>query len=537
VNGRRRELSSLRLPFTEDAATGNLPFDKPYAALTRAQQERVKSQYVGMTEGDEPPFPERGLRAIYDPLVRAQGKLGLEGDVSIEVEISATGEPSSVQVLRSPSKAVTDLAAGVALLAKYKPGVCAGSACAMSFPIRFHLDASEQSAEQYRICKAAASLPDARVAACTEVADSRVTSKASRVEALFRRGQEWRAKGDQARAFADYEEALRLDPQSVETLVSRGNVYSDQGKKEAALADYSDAARLRPQFAYAFLNRAILLNGMGEKDRAMADYAEAIRLDPRNAIVFNSRGLAWRSAGDLDKSIADFDEAIRISPRYTGAFVNRGNVWRIKGSDDRAIADYDAAIAVDPGDATAFIGRGLVFRGRGELARAIGEYDHAIRLDPKSQRAYFDRGWASYYLGRFDAAAADFADSGRLNPKDAYSPLWRGMALVRAGRIELARSQAQQAAQSFEKGRWPRPVLEMLSGQLDPSALIGAADDPDAKKRGEQQCEAYFYLGDNRMQAGRRSDALALLEKAEKECPKGFTEYYGAVAEIKRPSN
>jgi lipoprotein NlpI len=125
----------------------------------------------------------------------------------------------------------------------------------------------------------------------------------------------------------------------------------------------------------------------------------------------------------------------------------------------------------------------------------------------------------------------------RLDAKDADSLIWRSLSLFRSGKAELARSELQHASQTFTKGEWPEPVMELLSGQINPSALLKTAENPDAKKSKDQMCEAHFYLGEYHLLNNRPSEARTLLQNAEQECPKDFAEYSAAVAELKRMSH
>jgi predicted Zn-dependent protease len=254
------------------------------------------------------------------------------------------------------------------------------------------------------------------------------------------------------------------------------------------------------------------------------------------AKTFLNRGNAWKAKGDYERAIADYNEATRLNPQYAHALNNRGNAWEAKGEYERAIADYNEAIRLNPQYAGAFSHRGDAWSGKGNYERAIADYNEAIRLNPQYAYAYFGRGIAHYYLGHLDTAASDFGDSSRLDAKNAYSPIWRGLAQFHSGKADLARSELQHATQSFMKGEWPEPVMELLSGQINSSALLKAAENPDAKKRKDQVCEAHFYLGEYQLLNNRPSEALALLQEAEQECPKTFVEYRAAVAELKRLS-
>lgn len=120
-------------------AVSVIPFDKSYDLLTPAQRARVKSAYESMGADDGPPFPVGGLGALYDPLTKGQQRLLVEGPFVAEVMVNSKGEGVSIAVLKTPSEGVTRFVAGVALLTKYKPGLCNGTPCEMAFPIRMQL--------------------------------------------------------------------------------------------------------------------------------------------------------------------------------------------------------------------------------------------------------------------------------------------------------------------------------------------------------------------------------------------------------------
>jgi lipoprotein NlpI/predicted aspartyl protease len=217
-------------------------------------------------------------------------------------------------------------------------------------------------------------------------------------------------------------------------------------------------------------------------------------------ITHNNRGKAWGIQGQYDKAIADFDEAIRLNPQDALTYGNRGYAWYRKGDNDRAIADYS----------------------------------EAIRLNPLGADYYLLRGYTQFGLGRFDASLPDLTESLRLNANQSYAIIWRYLAQSRSGKPELAKSELSEKLGSLNKAKWPAPVIDFLLGKSDPDALLKAAEHPDADTRRGQICEAEFYVGEWHLLNLRLKEASDLLSRAEKNCPKAFIEYDGAVAELKR---
>lgn len=124
---------------SREVGYSSLPFNKKYSELSAEQKGLFKSQYEEMEEGDEPPYPRGGLKDIFGPIARGQEYIIQTGPVLLDIDVDAAGDAVSARVIKSPSPQATQLVAGIALLVKYKPGVCGGRPCAMSFPIRLNL--------------------------------------------------------------------------------------------------------------------------------------------------------------------------------------------------------------------------------------------------------------------------------------------------------------------------------------------------------------------------------------------------------------
>jgi curved DNA-binding protein CbpA/tetratricopeptide (TPR) repeat protein len=175
-----------------------------------------------------------------------------------------------------------------------------------------------------------------------------------------------------------------------EFYLARGELRSKGADFDGAIADFDAAIRIDPQNASAFSRRANAWGAKGDFQRALADFEAAISLDATNAAIFRDRGILWRRSGAPDRALVDFDQAIRLGFSDAAAYDARGQIWLEKGHYERAIADFSQAVKVDPNFAPAYAHRAIALRGKGEVDRALADLHHAIRLDPSLSLAKYD---------------------------------------------------------------------------------------------------------------------------------------------------
>ena len=310
---------------------------------------------------------------------------------------------------------------------------------------------------------------------------------------------------------------------------NRAWAYLKKGDNDRAIADASEAIQLDPKIAVAYDHRAAAYMNKGDNDRAVANASEAIRLDPKKAVAYRNRAGAYLNKGDNDRAIADYSEAIRLDPKVAMAYVNRAGAYLKKGDNHRTIADASEAIQLDPKIAVAYYYRAGAYVQKGDNNHAIADYSEAIRLDPKSSKSYFNRGLLNLYANSVDKALADLNQASALAPNDAYAALWLDIVSQRNN----LPSRLPQTSSQLDVKAWPAPVVRLVMGQMTPSALLAAADDPNATTKKGQVCEANFYIGELSLMEGAKDEAARLFRLTASDCPRDFAEWHAANAELK----
>ena len=236
------------------------------------------------------------------------------------------------------------------------------------------------------------------------------------VSAYYSRGNVYYNLKDYDRAIAEYNQALKLDPNYVNAYNGRGNVYYDLKDYDRAIAEYNQALKLDPNYVSAYHNRGNVYYNLKDYDRAIADYNQALKLDPNYVNAYNGRGNVYYDLKDYERAIADYNQALKLDPNYVNAYNGRGNVYYNLKDYDRAIADYNQALKLDPNYVNAYNGRGNVYYDLKDYDRAIADYNQALKLDPNYVNAYNGRGNVYYDLKDYERAIADYNQALKLDP-------------------------------------------------------------------------------------------------------------------------
>lgn len=207
------------------------------------------------------------------------------------------------------------------------------------------------------------------------------------------RGSLRHERGDFEGAIADYNEAIRLEPEDAQAYNNRGNSWKTLKQYNKAIADFTEAIRLEPRRAAAYVNRGVAWGEMKEYDKAITDLSIALRFDHDDALVFGLRGQAWAEKRLYDKAITDFSAAIRLDPNMAELFAYRGKLWGVKHEYDKAIADFSTAIRLNPEDTTSLKDRGTSWRVKKEFGKALADYARAVQIEPDYAGAFNAQAW------------------------------------------------------------------------------------------------------------------------------------------------
>lgn len=95
---------------------------------------------------------------------------------------------------------------------------------------------------------------------------------------------------------------------------NRAVEYAKKNEYDRAFADYDEAIRLDPRFSHAYSNRGDAWRARGDLDRALSDLNRAIEFDASSATAYYNRGLVWEAKHELQRALADFKKFSALDP-------------------------------------------------------------------------------------------------------------------------------------------------------------------------------------------------------------------------------
>lgn len=295
-----------------------------------------------------------------------------------------------------------------------------------------------------------------------------VALKPDSADAYRRLGHARQSSEDDAEgraALADYDKALKLDPDMLKVYALRGEILSAHGDVKGldrnyqawlarapdnadAHAAYADALRrvgkldkakveidraleLKPS-AQAYLARAEMTPD-DQRDAALADIDKVLALEPKSSFAYVARARMRGRWKQPDLAMADAEKALELWPESYGARVVRYQLYQDAGRYDPAIKDLDNLIARRPDEAMLLNNRCWTRAlANKDLDLALADCEASLKIS-KSAAALDSRAFVKLRKGDLPGSIADYDAALKLEPDQAASLFGRGVAKRRGG--------------------------------------------------------------------------------------------------------
>jgi tetratricopeptide (TPR) repeat protein len=259
-------------------------------------------------------------------------------------------------------------------------------------------------------------------------------------------------------SMAEYDKALKINPEYAEARYNLGVALAKSGRLDEALSQYQKAVEIKPDYADAQNNMGVVLADRGKFDEAIPHYQETLKINPESAEADNNLGNALTRCGRSDEALAYYRRALEIKPDFAEAHYNLGAYLARAGRVDEAMVHYRKALEIKPDLADARYDLGDELCRQGRVPEAVAQWSELIRLQPDNIPALNQLAWV--LAASSEASVRDGAKAVEL----------AGRAVQLSGGREPA-AMGTLAAAYAEAGRFPealqtaRKAVELATGQ------------------------------------------------------------------------
>ena len=318
--------------------------------------------------------------------------------------------------------------------------------------------------------------------------------------------------------------------QRANILYQRAAAYVHLKNVDAALQDYQAAIKSFPGHLGSHVGLAESHVVAGQFDKALVAFTSAVDTFPNNPLVFNNRGLFLQQQGKLKDAMADFNKALQLDPKFAVAYTNRGFTHQAERNLTAAEADYSEAIRLDAANPLFHSLRGTCRLSQLNTAGAIEDYGQAIQLDPQNPVAHADLGFAKYFARDYGGALTAFDQAGSMHASMRYLNPWRAWVVVLSGKLDALAPILEATTKRPEADRdWIDQLVLFLNGKISEQELVKAVEKAtDVNLKNAQLCEAYYFIGERRLQAGDKTNAIVFYQQVLKTNAVQLSAYRGA---------
>ena len=268
-------------------------------------------------------------------------------------------------------------------------------------------------------------------------------------EAYYSRGLAKNCQQKHTEAVINYietKESALTDITTIDDDPARYNNFMDCAR---AIADFDKAIKIDPEYAEAYYCRGLAKNYFLDYAGSITDFGKAIEMDPESKKAFENGDIGTNyQLEDYAGAIADFDMAIKINPKHSKAYYSRGLI-KIYFQDQ---LETIFAVPNDKTEKTASeqvpdnVEEPINFLSKNYMG-AIADFDKALEINPRFAKAYYYRGLAKIYYQNNIGAMNDFNEAIAIDPRYAEAFHKRGLLKIEIKQTESGYLDLKKAAE------------------------------------------------------------------------------------------
>ena len=256
-------------------------------------------------------------------------------------------------------------------------------------------------------------------------------------------------------AIEQYEEILKLEPDSVENHLLLGRLYRLNNDLLKAESEFKTAVKLDPSSEDAATTLALLYTEENDSTRA-AQVLSSVPDASRSAKLYSVLGYTYEQQKQYKKAIDAYRKAVELDRDNLDAVRGLAQNLMNDGQTEAALEQYKVIADANPEDAQTYLRMAEIYRRTGKFDLALDSLSKAQSMVPESLEVPYALAAVYQAQGRYDEAEQTLQDllkktekpDGNYNSDDKNR---RAVFLERLGAIYRDKNNNELALETFRK--------------------------------------------------------------------------------------
>jgi serine/threonine-protein kinase len=227
------------------------------------------------------------------------------------------------------------------------------------------------------------------------------------------------------KGIAEFNSAIRLDPDYALAYAALGNAYSlgfhESSKGKDWLMHASEncekSLSLNRELLQGHICLANYYDQTGDYQKAVDEFRRAVRADPSSEEALRGLAEAYTNVGNFSAAESTYKEATSIRPKNWGVYSRLGQFYFDQARYADAVAMFKTAIELAPDNYQEFFDLGAAYVYEGHFDEGITALNRSIELRPTPD-AYGNLGSTFYLMHRFPDSISNFELALKLDDQD-----------------------------------------------------------------------------------------------------------------------
>ena len=285
-------------------------------------------------------------------------------------------------------------------------------------------------------------------------------------KSLFQRGNDALRKGNATDAVHDFQEFLRLQPDSAEGYFNLGLALQSAGQLNESLAALRRAASLQLGLHGVRLFTGIVNYKLNHLSAAHDELVGETRLEPRNAAGWMWLGVVELAQEHAEAAAAALDKAVALDPTNLDILYHRGRAHLLISKES-----YSAMFKLSPDSSRVHEVLGQADAEAYRPDDAIAEFHLAIRAAPHQPGLNEELGDACWTAGKFQEADDAYAQEIKNDATNA-------VALYKLGSLRVTRNDAAGGVPLLERALALDPTISDANYYLGKGEVALGKNEP-----------------------------------------------------------